>query len=273
MNRDDYITGREAPPEVEWASSQKADPSKASFLDLPRELRDMIYELALVVPGAIFFYACESYPRAHIHKAVIVRHKDLGPSSPLPVHQALQSKLLRVSRQLHAEATPMLYSRNLFRLFSSNVNFAPRYRGYVHNILFPLDSVSNKLFSRDVTVVAYWWRQCFWPEVLFQARMLLKIYPNLRSLTFSIKEYGNMVTWRPAFVPWGLRGGEVRERREIRVKAARAWLRDKCPMDDGVKRVLRMEIMGGERNGNGGEESEFDVVEFAEAFDGLRAAE
>ena len=35
---------------LDWQRSLKQDPTKISFLDLPRELRDMVYEDALVVP-------------------------------------------------------------------------------------------------------------------------------------------------------------------------------------------------------------------------------
>lgn len=66
------------------------------FLDLPRELRDAIYELALVADGPIDVLRLQNASSSS------------GPANLAPV-------LLRLSRQILHEALPVLYGLNTFR--------------------------------------------------------------------------------------------------------------------------------------------------------------
>lgn len=80
----------------------------AAFLDLPREVRDIIYEYCLVVKGEIVPYpACYEFPR-------------LGQCQPLNQRDYMRRRpdvaLLQVNQQFNEETSPILYGRNLWRL-------------------------------------------------------------------------------------------------------------------------------------------------------------
>ncbi|KAF2276335.1 uncharacterized protein EI97DRAFT_35704 [Westerdykella ornata] len=271
------------PPDVEWVQSYKAVPQATGFLDLPRELRDLIYQYAFGIEGAIFIYSTDAYHVRRNAKAVIVRHKGLGPQSPLAISKSVPISLFRTCKQLHAESLPFLYSRNLFRLYASNTDFAPRYRGYVRNVVFSTDSMIHKqVFDRNVETVGYAWRRRFWPDVLQKSKRLLTTYPNLQTLTFAIKSSKPGETWRPAFM-----AAENRTRKQ-RVAVAAAWMRPWCPFandleEEKLRRCLLLEIVPGSPGpGSRGEgkdeeedeyrgsrfepEEEWDCGEFAEAW-------
>ena len=72
------------------------------IMDLPRELRDNIYEHCLVVPFNIIHYP-EYY---RLHRST--DYKDRKFTDFL--------SLLYVSRQVHEEAAPIFYSKNTFRV-------------------------------------------------------------------------------------------------------------------------------------------------------------
>lgn len=99
-----------------WTASMKSQPTRPSFLDLPRELRDQIYGLAVQESNNI-----------HLGSVVLDRwsphhwHPDIRlvgscwRSDPIPP-RALITALLAVSKQLHVEASGVLYGQNTFSL-------------------------------------------------------------------------------------------------------------------------------------------------------------
>ncbi|KAF1357468.1 hypothetical protein EJ07DRAFT_167643 [Lizonia empirigonia] len=74
-----------------WAQSQKQDAQRPSLLDLPRELRDLIYGYAF-------------HPE-RLLRAKIVRYKNAGAVEPKSVCTHISMGLLQTCRQLYAEFT------------------------------------------------------------------------------------------------------------------------------------------------------------------------
>lgn len=79
----------------------------AAFLDLPREIRDMIYDYCLVVSDAI-----DPHPIPH-------ERRRTTPRTSRP-----EVALLRVNRMVGAEATEALYGQNIVRLSTTTQNNA-----------------------------------------------------------------------------------------------------------------------------------------------------
>lgn len=77
-------------------------------MDLPRELRDNIYEHCLVVPGDIVHY-----PEYYSHDR-ITDYKDRKLTGFL--------SLLYVSKQVYEEASPIFYSKNTFRITATGTD-------------------------------------------------------------------------------------------------------------------------------------------------------
>lgn len=77
--------------------------SHPTFTDLPREIRDMIYELCLCVEGDIFPYKPHSYPPYE-------HNKEKGPTLAM----------LALSRGTRNEARPVFYGKNIFRLTTTS---------------------------------------------------------------------------------------------------------------------------------------------------------
>jgi len=73
-----------------------------TFTKLPPEIRNRIYDLALCIPGEICPIGAGIHNRWH--------HTDAAAAKDLHINSAL----LRTSKQLHAEASPILYGKNHF---------------------------------------------------------------------------------------------------------------------------------------------------------------
>ena len=85
-----------------WTLSSKREQSKVSILDLPPELRECIYQHALVYEKPIDITKLEQRRR----------RKDLARSI---LHRGkLSAALLSTCKQVHAETAPVLYSQNRF---------------------------------------------------------------------------------------------------------------------------------------------------------------
>ena len=78
----------------------------AIFFDkLPREIRDMIYELLLV------------NPHSGVHFRAIRKHQRLAYNDPFPKID-LNTAILRTCKKAYAEGLPLLYERNVFTYVS-----------------------------------------------------------------------------------------------------------------------------------------------------------
>jgi hypothetical protein len=266
------------PPSTQWTQSYKSNPHRTSFLDLPRELRDQIYTFALHVDGAIFTYsapkliskfdtstsettyAAYTSTRRPIRKARIVRHNSYGPTEPQPLSHAISLPLLRTCRQLHAECSRVLYSTNTFRIGPSNtLSLTPAYASLVKHVIFIADA-DPRLYKSSLDDVSYAWKRHFWPSILAGGDMLLETYSNLETMTVTLS---SLKEWRPAF--FAVRGKSRERRREMAVR----WLGPRCWCEERLREVLRVEISevyGVRKERDGDEEEEWDVREFAEAF-------
>ncbi|KAF2252152.1 hypothetical protein BU26DRAFT_561919 [Trematosphaeria pertusa] len=260
--------------EAEGPQIRKDSLCRAGFLDLPRELRDLIYEFALRVAGAIFIFSQDSYGYRPILKARVVKYKNDGPPEPQHIDEAIPVGLLRTCRQIHSESTEVLYSCNIFRLYMSNADFAPSYCSFVRHITFTMEA-GRGIYSDDRETMGYWWRRVFWPNILERSANLLRRFPNLETLTFPIKSNQVGHTWRPAFTV------VEQKTREQRIDLAARWLKVNCPLaGTRLRDCLRLEIMpsaGFSKDEYKGswffpedDEDEWDYTEFAEAFDMMK---
>jgi hypothetical protein len=264
----------QAQPEVEWVQSHKTSPGRLSFLDLPRELRDLVYEYAFRVSGAIFIYSSDVRIERNA-RAVVVRNKGEGPLEPQRLGKMISIALLRCCRQIHAESSPVLFGRNSFRLYAANTDFAPRYRAQVRHIIFTADSVVQKIFDNDPETVGYWWRRHFWPDITEKSSKLLQTYPALQTLSIAIKSSRHGETWRPAFI------ASEQKTPEQRIALAAAWLKAKCPFgSERLRKCLELEIIPSAATiakeayeGSRFEEEEgWDCSEFAAAFKKMKVS-
>ncbi|ORY15258.1 hypothetical protein BCR34DRAFT_558945 [Clohesyomyces aquaticus] len=223
--------------EVVWARSQKRDLSRTGLLDLPRELRDMVYENALCATGAIFIYSSDPDNIRHTIRAKIVREKDLGPQEPQSAGNSISAALLRTCRQLHSEGAAFLYGKNLFRMYTTKAIFDSMYHSLVMHITFITDA-DHRIYENDLETASYWWRRRFWPQIIEKSTRLLEMYPRLESLNVPIKSNYMGRTWRPAFMASDLKT------REQRVALAVTWMKTNCPFESNrVRGCLHLEIM------------------------------
>ncbi|KAL7931122.1 hypothetical protein V8C35DRAFT_310409 [Trichoderma chlorosporum] len=99
------------PADVPSPSSPSSTP-KVGFMSLPLELRFQIYALLLSIPP---------HPKASSH-----HHLTSSASAPCHVHPAI----LLASRQINWEATPFLYSSNMFVAHPTMLAAFPRLRNW-----------------------------------------------------------------------------------------------------------------------------------------------
>ncbi|KAF2257642.1 hypothetical protein CC78DRAFT_549769 [Lojkania enalia] len=258
--------------ELAWTQSSRAVPSGISFLDLPRELRDLVYEHALGVSGAIFIYSLNPYAFQPSVRAKIVRNKEKGPPEPQQIGTTIPIALLRTCRQVHTECSTVLYGHNVYRLYMSNAAFAPRYLPLVRHITFEMDA-DHRIYGDDLDTVSYWWRRRFWAQIMEKSNALLQMFPNLETLTFPIKSHLYGQTWRPAFFL------SEQKTREQRISLAASWMRLRCPFENQQLRdCLHLEIMPfavpNREDYEGSqflpEDEDWDHSEFAEAFERMK---
>ncbi|KAK4611569.1 hypothetical protein CLAFUW4_13131 [Fulvia fulva] len=92
----------------ETTSTTDAGP-RTGFLDLPPEIRNAIYHLALNSHSALKIHY---FSREKIFRVTLV----WNPQHSLPWAVTLSTNLLRICRQVHNEATPILYGSNCFEI-------------------------------------------------------------------------------------------------------------------------------------------------------------
>ncbi|KAF2211963.1 hypothetical protein CERZMDRAFT_97882 [Cercospora zeae-maydis SCOH1-5] len=107
-------------------TSSKPEPREAtSFLDLPPELRNRIYELCLIVRSDRAIRAVVEFrPDVGKVRRQVQRHVGTPPSRPYELLE-VTPKLLATCRQIYQEAMPVLYGRNLLliRATSAKVSY------------------------------------------------------------------------------------------------------------------------------------------------------
>ncbi|KAF2438598.1 hypothetical protein P171DRAFT_164577 [Karstenula rhodostoma CBS 690.94] len=259
---------------IGWAQSRKDDPTMLSFLDLPKELRNMIYDYAFQVSGAVFIYCYDPRAWKSVVKGKIVKYKNEGPSEPQRLDGVIPTNLLLTSKQIYTEGAEVLYGHNVFRLYTSSADFAPTSYHLVRHVAFTIEA-GRGIYKTNLEVMSYWWRRVFWPNVIDKSTELLDRYPNLQTLTFPIKSDQAGVTWRPAFLA-------SQKTKEHRIALAARWLAINCPMkDERLRKVLHLEIMPSsgltKKDFEGSqfhyveEEDEYDGSELAEAFELMKS--
>lgn len=222
-----------------WRPSPKAHPSRISFLDLPRELRDQIYFHALCTPGCIFVYTRSPYSPSCSLSSKVVRRGPLGPLEPCPVASLLSPSLLAACAQLHAETAPVLYGLNAFRLWLPGTGtLAAPYREMVRHVLVTIESAHLVFGSGDLDAVSHGWKYRFWPRVLSCTTATLTQFPNAESVIVLIKAPVRAGAWWPAFFQLG---GKTAVRR---VELAAQWLGERSPWGEEVRvrEVLGLEL-------------------------------
>lgn len=248
------------------------------FLDLPRELRDVIYEFALRVNGAIFLYTSDPYARPPIAKAKIVRYKGEGPSSPQPLRDVIPMALMRSCRQIHAECSEVLLGTNVFNVWYLDDSWMSLvYRQLVRHVIVTA-SEDHRIFSNDLEEVSYWWKRRFWPTLVRHGLSNLERFPNLETLTFTIKAPRNDASWRFAFF-------NVKNKTpEQRINLAANWMRTRCPLEDTrLRESLQLDLVlptilskvdyPGSKfapDEDEDEEEQWDPAEFTEAFERMK---
>lgn len=271
---------------TEWCQSYKDDPCRISLLDLPRELRDIIYAYAFHVTGAIFIYNTDPYRPQPRLKSKVVRYRGVGSADPVGVYEQVSIGLLRSCRQLHAECAPVLYGDNTFRTWLlGKANLTLTYRQLVRYATCTTEAAYRILDTRDLDTTSHGWRHRFWPAILDSGGRMIVQFPNIESITVPmqptavVRQDDSLVevppTWRPAFFDLG---GRTADRR---IELAAEWMleRTKFP-DERMRDCLHLEIVpspnripreeyAGSRFAP--DEEEWDYTEFANAFELMKA--
>ena len=155
------------------------------FLDLPTELRIMIYEHALTELEDIKFLAPKVLQARKSSRRHWTSPSQSPPQSPSPLHTVRDISMLLVSRKVSAEATPIFYGRNQFhhallptvyiegyiRHFSLHLNLMQ----YV-SIDYMLHSSANNISAADLVIST-------------RVRSIVDNCPNLREFTLYLLTY------------------------------------------------------------------------------------
>ncbi|KAF2809117.1 uncharacterized protein BDZ99DRAFT_45771 [Mytilinidion resinicola] len=211
---------------------------KRNFLDLPRELRDLIYEHALQVPGAIIIYTKPHQFMGVVWAAKNIREKSVGPPEPVPLASVLSTSMMRTCRQFHAECSPILYGSNNFRLYTPEGDFASaRYAPLVRHVTLGSSPFAPEALI-DPTNGGADWESKFWPRVVWGCQRLLRVFPNLQDMTFLLHATGvDGVVYRPYFIDFG------NPDRAERVKATAAWFKERCSFgNENLRRCLHLQL-------------------------------
>ncbi|KAF2851405.1 hypothetical protein T440DRAFT_62926 [Plenodomus tracheiphilus IPT5] len=263
-------------PEIstERTQSFKNHDTRVSFLDLPRELRDVVYDYAFRVQGAIFVYSPDPYFLYTAAKAMIVRHGNEGPTEPIPLANRIPISLLRSCRQLHSECSMVLYGINVFRIWSLGEEIlCSTYRKLVRHVILT-EEVEPRIFGSDPDDVGHAWKKRFWPSVMKNGKLTVERFPGLETMALSLKPPRRRRCWRFAFF------STRTMKREQRIALATEWLQPKCPWDDERVRdclqislvpdaIIRLDEYEGSRFAFDPEDEvqeAWDTTEFDEAF-------
>lgn len=141
--------------------SPDAMPKRASFVGLPRELRDEIYRHALVLS--------EPVDLEMVKKARTSKREIRG------VHMSNSGRpyvaLLRANSTVHAEATPVLYGKNQFSMHGFSERQVKQFRRRI-----------GRTNARHIRSVHVWLGYRIVQHL--RIKKLGKIFPNVKSVTF-----------------------------------------------------------------------------------------
>ncbi len=258
-----------------WVPSCKEDESKVGFLDLPRELRDLVYEFALRIKGAVLVYSSDPYAVRPVARALNIRHGGEGPFEPQPLRNSqIPVALMRTCRQLRAESCPVFFGTNVLSFWAlGNIDVGLANRCLVRHIV--TEASPRGIFDRSLDHVNYCWKRRFWPEILRNSNAIMQEFPNLHTLTYSLKPLRGDV-WRPAFFAL------ANKTREQRVDLVAGWMGQLCSWEDErLRAILHLEMVPSpvlsrdeyDRSRFIPEEDHvWDCTEFAEAFERMKSS-
>lgn len=259
-----------------WSQSHKFESRRVGFLDLPRELRDLIYAYTFHVTGAIFVYTKDPYQPERKVRSKIVRYMGSGAADPLSVYKQVSIGLLQSCRQLHAESAPVLYGDNTFRIwFLGKTSLASIYCQLVRYVTLTTEAAYRILNTRDLDTTSHGWRNRFWPAILDSGAKMLAQFPNVESITVPMKPGTDSPAWRPAFFALG---GRTADRR---IELAAEWMLERTTFPSERLRdclhlelepspgSISMEEYAGSRFAP--DEEEWDYAEFGYAFELMKA--
>ncbi|OCL03279.1 hypothetical protein AOQ84DRAFT_154437 [Glonium stellatum] len=266
------MAGEKSSLSLEWRPSRKIDDHSLSILDLPRELRDIVYEYVCQVPGEIFIYWRPSQFGYDI-AAKNIRGKYGGPSEPIPLKIVMSTALMKTCRQIHAECSPILYGHNNFSLLMPDRDFvSATYLPLIRHITL-ISNSDTRLFDQNAYNVSLAWRATFWPLVSRRCEKLLGLFPKLQSIRYLIYATdSNGNARKPAFIKYE---GTTRE---DRIDMAATWFRYRCPFgSDRLRDCLNLEITpppsGTPSATDLSEPGAWDISEFSEAFERMKLIE
>jgi len=256
-----------------WAASSKEDGSKVGFLDLPRELRDMIYEFAFRITGAVLVYSRDPFAVRPVMRVLNIRHGGEGPIEPQPLCSGqIPVALIRTCRQLRAESSPVFFGSNVLSFWAlGNIDVGLANRLLVRHIV--TEASPRGIFDKSLEHVSYCWKRRFWPEILRSSEAILEQFPNLDTLTHSLKPPREEI-WKPAFFD------VANKTREQRVDLVASWMGQMCSWEDErLRRILHLEMVpspGLSRDDYAGsrfvpeDEDVWDYTEFVDAFERMK---
>ncbi|KAL1797932.1 hypothetical protein ACET3X_004538 [Alternaria dauci] len=238
-----------------WAPSYKEEDSRVSFLDLPRELRDLVYEFAFRVPGAILVYSRDPFAVRPVARAMNIRHGGDGPIEPQPLSTGqIPVALWRTCRQLRAESSPVFYGMNVLSFWAlGNINVGLANMCLVKHVL--TEASPRGIFDKSLE------------------HAILEEFPNLETLTFSLKP-PRATTFKPAFF------AVTNKTREQRVGLVATWMGQRSWWEDErMRQILHLEMVPSpgltkdEYEGSRfvpDDEDIWDCTEFTDAFEQMK---
>jgi hypothetical protein len=245
------------------------------FLDLPRELRDIIYEFAFRIKGAVLVYSRDPFAVRPVTRALNIRHGGEGPIEPQPLrNDQIPVALIRTCRQLRAESSPVFFGTNVLSFWAlGNIDVGLANRCLVRHVV--TEASPRGIFDKSLDHVSYCWKRRFWPEILRSSEDILEQFPNLDTLTYSLKPPRGVI-WRPALFD------VANKTREQRVDLVASWMGQMCVWEyERLRRILHLEMVpspGLSRDEYVGsrfvpeDEDTWDCTEFSDAFDRMKSS-